>query len=464
MSRECGLMLKSFLNIFLIIVIAFSTSVIPVNKDMFNLSQDMNFSLPFKNEPNDVVVSGSEYTTNTTKEQILNPTTIEFTMLGNFNKEKALLSSSNTIVLEVFRGDVLVKEFYNADIIHGELKENSKDNNELTYNLDLSQNNLNLANGYYTFKIHSSLDDFSKVSPYKLDIIYLDDSKYIPAKDNVEQGYMYLTLYFPDNQVLYSIPVSRKIPHTRKTINATIENLIMGPDNSLGLNGGSPIPKVTGLWISNKTAVLNLPEDLGIYEQGSASSQSALNSFVNSITSIYGVDNVQFLQNGKEVETMFHGTYVKDPFQGNVNTQAYLGFIGNSSRVLLTPISIENYPGENIASTELVSTIFTLLRTASTEDFTYNDLIPTIPQNIDLIDFEIVDKTLILNFNKAFINAYEGRDDLQSMMIDSILYSFTSMPDVSRITIKIEGEPLDSLNNIELSEAMEPPSYINIEQ
>lgn len=456
-------MLKFFLNIFLIIIIAFSASVIPINKDMFNISPDIDLSLPFKDESANIVVSDPQYATDISEKQILNPTTIEFTMLGDFNKEKALLSSQNTIALEVFRGDKLIKEFFNETLVEGDLlEENSK--NELSFNLNLSQDNLNLVNGYYTFRIYSLLENFSKVEPYEIDVAYFDDSKYIPAKNDVQQGYMYLTLYFPDNQVMHSIPVSRKIPHTRRTINATIENLYLGPNSSLGLSQGSPIPKINGLWINNKTAVINLPSDLGAYDQGSASSQSTLSSFVNSITSIFGVDAVKFLENGREVDDMFHGTYVKDPFQRDNSPKAYLGYRGNSSRVLLAPISLETYGSSSSTKEALVEEIFDILKTTSINDYPFEDLIPTIAPNVDLISFEIVGRTLVLNFNDEFISAYENHEDFQHMMLDSILYSFTSIADINRISIKVEGEALKDLNGIILSEEMTPPSYINIEE
>lgn len=451
-------MFRFLLNMLLIIIIAFTASAIPINQGLFHFSETSFSFFTDKEEENNM--EEPLYKTNLVETDIINPTHIDFILAGNLSKEKDALDSYG-IIVEVYRGENLIKEFSDEDILIDSI---NKDNG-LNMVLDISQDNLDLVDGYYSLKIYSPSEEFTNITPYEIKALYMkESSNYIPAKYDVDSGYMYLTLYFPDKEVQYSIPISRRIPHTRKTINATVNNLYMGPAKELGLINGSPIPEVKGIWIKNKTAVLNLPEDIGVFDQGSASSQSALNSFVNSITSIYGVDNVKFLQNGREVEAMFHGTYVKEPFGPDTRPKVYLGYRGGSQRFLLVPIPLENIGNENINAEDIVLKIFEGLKTSYVNDYIHKDLIATLPDSIKLNKLEISDRVLLLDFDKKFLEAFGDRKDLKDMMLDSILFSFTSIPDINKVKITIEGEELEDYNGRSLKEPLSPPNYINIEE
>lgn len=440
-------MFKSILNLLLIIIIAFTSSSIPLNLNLF--------SFP----PEETVIDKSlenkkVYETDITSDKLLNPEWIEFSIVG-----KALSTDTDySICLEVFRGNTLIETYKDNSIVE---TKNIEDKS-IVHKINISKENLHLPNGYYTFKIYSDLQDFKDVAPYEFKVVYLDDSYYIPAANDVERGYMYLTLYFPDTNVMYSIPTSRKVPHTRTPLRTTINNLLMGPKEGLGLMEGSPIPNVLSLSLRNRTANINLPKDLGIYDDGSAISQCAIQSFVNSITSIEEVDKVMFLQNGRIVDTMFHGTITNEPFEPNHNPKVYLGY-NNSKRILLVPVPLDpSYTGLN--QDEIVKLIFNSLKTSIVNDFLHRDLMPTVPADLELLDFQIEDDTLTLDFNGYFNHSFEGRDDLQRMLIDSILYSFTSIPNINRVIFKVEGEVINKITDIDISAPMTAPKYINIEE
>ncbi len=449
--------MRALLNLFLVLIICFSSSVIPLNLSWFDWSEDFLKTFSDNNYTKNIVYS---YDTSLTGNLIYNPTNIEFIIFGRFDKDPIVLTEDHQIILEAYKGDKLIKKYVNTEIVKG-LKNYDDDKLKLVYTLDISQENLNLTSGYYKLKIYSTLEELSQISPYNTEVIYLSDSKYVGSKNNVEENFMYLLLYFPDKSAQYLIPVSRKVPFTRKTIRTTITNLQMGPGKSLGLAEGSPIPEVPSIWVRGGVAYLNMPRDIGKYDQGSTISQIALDTLVNSLTSIYGVEKVKFLQAGKEVESLFHGTSVDEPFTKDNSTKVYLGLETDTKKFLLVPIRLNNR--ESKANT-LVHEIFSSLKSGIINDHYYEDLFATIPANVKLIDFSVEDNGILsLNLSKEFLEAYAERMDIRQMMLDSILFSFTSIPNVEKISIKVQSKEVPSFNGINITEPLKAPSFINIE-
>ena len=67
-----------------------------------------------------------------------------------------------------------------------------------------------------------------------------------------------------------------------------------------------------------------------------------------------------------------------------------------------------------------------------------------IPENTKLLNCEINDENVLLNFSKEFLNISES---LEEKMIEAIVYSLTSLKDISSVTIKVENNLLEKLPN-----------------
>jgi hypothetical protein len=73
-------------------------------------------------------------------------------------------------------------------------------------------------------------------------------------------------------------------------------------------------------------------------------------------------------------------------------------------------------------------------------------------------------KTLILDFNKDFLNVYEDKNDLRHMMIESFLYTFTTIPGVDSIKITAENKEItDFIDVLDTTKILYPPEFINPE-
>lgn len=64
--------------------------------------------------------------------------------------------------------------------------------------------------------------------------------------------------------------------------------------------------------------------------------------------------------------------------------------------------------------------------------------------NTRLLDYSINDKVLKLNFSNDFLEVQAGYEE---KMLEMVIYSFVSVPDIESIMIFVEGEVLDKLPN-----------------
>ena len=106
-------------------------------------------------------------------------------------------------------------------------------------------------------------------------------------------------------------------------------------------------------------------------------------------------------------------------------------------------ISKTNVSVTSIKKEDLIDELLLLL----TIDSKYQDKIPNgfksvIPKNTKLIDKKLESNTLILNFNKNFL---ETTIEYEEKVIESIIYTMTSIDQISNIKIQIEGNYLTKL-------------------
>ena len=63
-----------------------------------------------------------------------------------------------------------------------------------------------------------------------------------------------------------------------------------------------------------------------------------------------------------------------------------------------------------------------------------------VPKSVALNNASVERKTLILDFNEEFLKVYEDRTDLRQMMVESLVYTFTTIPGVDSIKITAQGK------------------------
>lgn len=405
----------------------------------------------------------------TKEDDLLNPESITIDHVS-VNEEIIKSISDSIFTLDVYQGSTLVKSGLNGlELVSPSVDMTisvSKDNPIIT-TLDISQKKLGLEDGTYKFVFNSNLIAASDKSSVSVNVTYDTGGSYYPAVNQAPSGKKGLTLYFATENADALIPVTRFVVEDKSITRMAIEQLQNGPLNS---KMKSVIKDVTNTTYNNGNVVIDLPSSYTGYNSGSAEALLAYESFVKTI---FGVDrywpiySVTFTVDRKKPDTYFHGLS-KEAINALPNKgRNYLLYMAYKldDRYYLFDYEVDNQKAgiaEN-DTTELKAQ--KLFDAYGDTDIPYG--INPVPDSVSLNSAKVQGTTLILDFNDKFLNAYKGKDDLRQMMIESFIYTFTSIPGIDSIKITINGEELknfvDFADGRDLAKELYPPEFVNPE-
>lgn len=450
--------MRLVINIFLIILIVFSLSIIPINYQLIDIplpSQSDTTEEPSDIDATDLEILEIETTKNNsfldTNEFIINITS---------NNKSALTKLIDSFDIEISDFNTTIKKSKLTAITNNATKiksskdkESDKEIFSIKYTFKLK--NLDITSGYYTAKIKSSNN---KINPnLSLDFLYLNNSKYIGSSKKAPENRLYTKLYYADENYLRLIPVNKEIAQTERFIRNTVNELLVLPDKKYGLSDTITSPKVRNIYISNSTARIDLDSyAIKEFDKGSTASQFALYSIIKTIGKFDIVNNVKFFVNDKDTGDYFHGTDISKPFKIENKTKAYVGLETSTNRIFLYPIELNEESLNN-----KISLIISTLKTSSYNSIATKGLVPTVPSNVKLLNYKFNERNIELNFSKDFLNVFKGNTEFNTLMYDSILYSYTSIEGIDTVSIVIEGEKVESFNNIDISSPQKPNPFIN---
>lgn len=122
-----------------------------------------------------------------------------------------------------------------------------------------------------------------------------------------------LTLYFATPDAAGLKPEQREVAATSEPSRTAMEELLRGSQTGLT----SPMPagtKLRGLAIRDRVAYVDLSDDiLKTPNRGSASEMLIVSSIVNTLTEFTGIEKVQILIEGKELETLYGHLDLSEP-------------------------------------------------------------------------------------------------------------------------------------------------------
>ncbi|KAB3532884.1 GerMN domain-containing protein [Alkaliphilus serpentinus] len=330
----------------------------------------------------------------------------------------------------------------------------SKDS-PLNIHLTLNQEKLNLPDGDYKIHIEANIMDYQLDHNTALvNISFLNEYTYIPAARGINRSQSALTLFFPDSEHNHIIPITRILPYTSTPLRATIDNLIKGPDESLNLANEFLIPNEISVSLNKDIAGVNFYGDLSQYEGYPSNSYFLVKVLVESLGSIKEVNSVQFYFKNRIVDAALHDQSMRDPYTPSTEVKTYTALVTDSNRLLLTPL--------NLSNDKTPQGLFNSLKYSGAMEVYNAKLMPPVPEEINLENYTLVDGNLTLEFNSAFLEAYNKDVDRQLMMIDAILFSFSSLDDVNTVEIKVNGKIIEELHGVEIPSNVDG-LYINPE-
>lgn len=436
--------MKAVRGILLLLLLSITATGIPLYADSINFD---SFITP---SANSITLEAS------VENNLTNHLTVEVSLTTS-DKNIPIIFNQEPLLLELYAGDELIKAIDYASVakITPNLDALITPEIPAKFLLELEQSKLNLSNGSYTLKI-KPISNISSIEAIDTPIFLHTDFTYRTALQSLNRNETPLVLYFPNNEFNYLVPITRIIPYTTAPLRKTVDELLKGPNTTLGLPEGPHIPN-SKLSLVGRTANVFLPTDIGVYETQSTTASIALQSYVKSLTSIAEVDNVQFYFNYRKVEVGFHDSYIKEPIAPLQGPKLYFGSITNNNRILLTP----HEAGITNPSTEA---LFNMLKISGHVDmFNYNRQ-ATLPNEVELISHSIDNSTLTLVLNEAFATIYQDKPSHRDLMLESLLYTFTSLEGIDAVQFKVEGNGDYKGYGIPLGVPIQPSKYINPEK
>ncbi|MCK5763033.1 MAG: GerMN domain-containing protein [Clostridiales bacterium] len=416
-------MSKGLITILLVIIIAYSLSFIPLNNELINFDFiDKLISKgdePIDETPIDEKVYTYDFYLEDHIETLENPNLI--TIIIETNDIEYTLN--NNLQFNLYQDNILIDSFIQDNILVDVYDNITTEKNQKKITIDISLGNLEIEPGEYQIKILS--DDSNLIDKeILLSLDYLEEYDYVGSTNNVASGKEYIELYFADQDYLYLLPVSRLIDSTNGLIREMINNQFEGPTDSSGLFQGQIGPWSYAAYTNGSTLEINYHSaDVKPYGIGSSAAMFAVDSIVNSMTSISYINDVQFYVDEKNAGyEYFHGMVLDEPVKQLSWPKLYYGLKSSNNRIYLNPVQIYELDYKDVFSA-LQAKSDTIDKYSIPNIIEDSNTIVPIPKSIELLDIELNGKTLTINLSDNAQYIYGSMEKNYQMMIDSILYS-----------------------------------------
>lgn len=447
--------MKAFVNIIIVGLIGLCSSTYLFNLSPIDYRGTIEIETP---------VEESTLILETEEDKILNPESITINHISSAEEIIKIVTES-IFNVDIYMDNQLIKSnIKNLELISPSVDTTisvSEDNPIITA-LNVSQKNLGLEDGIYKFIFTSNLIANEDKSSVSVTVTYDTVGKYYPSVNAAPAGTKGLTLYFATENADNLIPVTRFVVEDKSITRMAIEQLQNGPLNK-GLK--SVIKDVTNTTYNNGNVVIDIPSSYEEYNNGSTGGGMSYNSFVKTIFAVeryWPIHSVSFTVDRSKVKTYFHGIDTMNPVPNTRNN--YLLFMAHKADGRYYLFDHQLYPEQiGIAESNPIETKAKKIFDAySDTDIPY--AISPVPKTVTLNNASLQGRTLILDFEEDFINIYKDKKDLRNMMIESFMYTFTTIPGVDSIKITAGGKEITNfVDGIDTTKALYPPEFINPE-
>jgi hypothetical protein len=186
------------------------------------------------------------------------------------------------------------------------------------------------------------------------------------------------------------------------------------------------------------------------------------------VKSIFAVDkywpikSISFTVDRKKADVYFHGIDISNPIiNKDENYLIYLAYNSNDRyylfdhKVDLVSSGIREEETAEIKAQKLFDAY---------KDIKINYGLKPIPEDVNLQNVTLENRILVLDFNDKFLKAYANKDDLKLMMVESLTYSFTTIPNIDGIKLTVNNSPLNNfIKDRDVTGILYPPKFINPE-
>lgn len=459
-SQGGVLLLKFFSNLLFVLIIFMLATALPLSTDILSL----NFSEKIVDVPTDTVtpIDITYHLSSDEVGMLVDTVNIIFTASDGVADASAL--SDYTLVVSGNKG---YQNTLSLDDLY--LSAQYVENGRLHIAFSPASMLSSLPQDYYRFMVKPSDEsedvsfesglsgDSEVLSFYATNYAFDEGISYLGTSNATRTGYTNMTVYYPNKDYTQLIPVTRQVVTPDNRWRSMYSLLFNGPASGLGLlEGVQIIPHSPNIQIVNKIAGIYLYADqVAEYEDRFPVVAAAISK---SMLSMGYIDGVRFYIDNAGIGT-FGGVDLETVYTRDSALTAYVGFQGAGSDVLmLAPIE---YTAETQVGTDAIDTLWTVLTTLGDQGQQDSELIQLVPPTLSLLDYTLENGVLTVNFNDVFNHYYEASPILRTLFIDSLLYSFTSLPDVNTVQFNVDGQPAQAFDAYLFDTPLSPKAYLN---
>jgi hypothetical protein len=444
-------MFKTIFNILFILAICFTLSMIPLNTAIFNspaINGDNPTEFSTASEYEVIINSGEVFSSNSAQ--------VEFTIKGIFNKD----FSDDFVRFDFIMDGETVKTLKASDFDLDRDASSADEISSLHYSVNVDKESAKLSSGAYSLRVYVADESAIVMEEAFTDVLYMPNGTFKSASSIKNQsGFMKFILYYPDNQYMYLVPVTRTVPRQESVVRYLINTLSDGPKSSMGLTEGSPIPYIPYIWMSGSTSTLSLPSgDLGIYDDGSSVSLFAAEAITRTLRDNLGIEEVQVLINKQAAATALHGMDISTPWKTKGGPMAYICLETETGKLVLAPAKLEANSYD-----DAIEQMFTAFKTGTANETKSPNALAFLPSSVDLLDYKISEGVITVDLSTDITKLYSERTDLANMAVEALLNSFTTLMNVDKVILTANGIPIQ-FAAYDFSEPLEKPAFINPEK
>jgi germination protein M len=277
-----------------------------------------------------------------------------------------------------------------------------------------------------------------------------DDIEDIPTvNEDTDDVLTRETLVYYQDDAGYLVPVMRKIPWVEGIAKATLKIMMDTPEQqddlmAMGLRALLPADaEILGMSIKDGIAKVDFNSAVLNCKDAIAES-NMIQGLVAKLAGFSTIEKVQFLFDGKVLETMPFGTYVKDPLGPediNLEMSGDSDVQGAKVTVFFQSVSPSQYeyliPITRITSSPVV-TLETAIEELLAGPKEVTNMNIDIPQGTKLLGILMDEGITYINFSKEF-SALTQSDESERMVFKAIQMTARQFPEVNEVKILVDG-------------------------
>lgn len=456
---------RLFINLFFIIIICFSLAIMPINTDVlsfFNLNDILTSEEPDETNQQEEIDNSfvATYTTDFSvsgDKRIYNPKNYTLTLNTNIPKINQESFDFDDMKLTLYKDTTISQEFSFAEFITNYEISYVNDFVQVVYDINIDSNHLGLLrDGFYTAGISFiSEDKSSALGESKFDVAYRNDIDYVNAANTQNNGNFIYKAYYLDEAETHLVPLYFSVQYPKSVTLEVRNQLYNVPPADSGLSQSPIIP--------NKSSVSKIAKDhYGIFMNSdeiskvigdSEKANLTISSFVNTLTRLPHISKLSFFIDNAQVQGSLFDIDLSKVYEQQAQAYAYVTEPTSAGLSYLVPVAVNE---DNIY--DKFGSIINILKSGEAENRLWTEIIPP---EVEVNDFVIDGTTVTIDFNKAFLTAYEDFEEYRTLMINSILFSMTSIENITKVVFTVNGQSITSIGEFDLSQPLDAPAYIN---